>query len=229
MIKKINEAELLELAKTEEKNYNWEKSANLYEQVTKSFLKKNLLEDAAKIYKRLGYVNAKASETADTSVDYVKLKSSAIIAYEKAGNLFKQLRNEPNELECEAETSYLKGILTKSLIEAERYAQESKVEISIPEPFDGQNRNCGSFWTRFQVWPVKGIDPKRYSENVIIGGCNAVVRGHLKSLGYFFDYNNIMELWNNDKFQTIRRNLLKGVYPDLECKTCQSYAGLKDG
>ena len=54
MIKKINEAELLELAKTEEKNYNWEKSANLYEQIAKSFLEKNSLEDAAKIYKRIG-------------------------------------------------------------------------------------------------------------------------------------------------------------------------------
>ena len=136
MILKINEAELLERAKIEENNYNWDKSANLYEQVAESFLEKNLLEDAAKIYKKLGYVNAQASETADTSVDYIKLKSSAIIAYEKAGNLYKQLGNEPRELECEAETFYIKGILAKSIIEAKRYLNESdELFIKVSELF----------------------------------------------------------------------------------------------
>ena len=50
--------------------------------------------------------------------------------------------------------------------------------------------------------------------------CAAVVRGNLNSLGYIFDYDNIMDAWNSKKLVEIRSNLLKGIYPSEYCKNC---------
>lgn len=112
--------------------------------------------------------------------------------------------------------------ITKVLESAIKNANKKGVQISVPRPFDSQNNSCGSFWTRFQTWPTKGNDPSRYHENVIIGGCNAVVRGKLSTLGYIFDYKDIMSLWNNKYFTFYRKELLKGRYPDTECMNCQN-------
>ena len=50
--------------------------------------------------------------------------------------------------------------------------------------------------------------------------CAAVVRGELSSLGYLFDYENIMDAWNNPVLVEIRENMIRGKYPDEWCKTC---------
>ncbi len=113
--------------------------------------------------------------------------------------------------------------ITNALQKAKELGKERGIPVSTPLPADAGPGICGSFWTRFQTWPVKGIDRERYGENVIVGGCNAVVIGNLKSLGYLFDYDNIMELWNNEHFVTIRESLLRGVYPDKACQSCQNY------
>jgi MoaA/NifB/PqqE/SkfB family radical SAM enzyme len=115
--------------------------------------------------------------------------------------------------------------ITAALQRAKELGEQRGIKVSIPLPADAGKGICGSFWSRFQIWPVKGVDEKRYGENVIIGGCNAVVRGNLNSLGYLFDYKNVMELWNNEHFVKIRKNLLAGIYPDQECRFCQSYRG----
>lgn len=49
------EETLLERAKVEEKNYNWVEAAKLYEQATKLYLNKKLVEKAAEGYKKVGY------------------------------------------------------------------------------------------------------------------------------------------------------------------------------
>jgi len=113
--------------------------------------------------------------------------------------------------------------ISKALQAAKALGQEKGIEVSIPSPFDSGTGMCGSFWTRIQTKPIMGVDRKRYAENVIVGACNAVVIGNLKTLGYIFDYDNIMDLWNNEYFVRIRGNLLKGIYPDEACTTCRSY------
>lgn len=113
--------------------------------------------------------------------------------------------------------------ITKALEAAKEKGEKVGITVSIPKPFDKAPSICGSFWTRFQIWPVKGNDPKRYHENVIVGGCNAVVKGKLSTLGYIFDYNDILDLWNNEHFVKNRKILLSGEYPDSECENCQSY------
>ena len=45
---RISEVELLNKAEIEEKYYNWEDAAKLYEQAAKLFLDKKMFEDAAK-------------------------------------------------------------------------------------------------------------------------------------------------------------------------------------
>ncbi len=113
--------------------------------------------------------------------------------------------------------------ITEALRQAKEYGREKGISVTTPTPVDGGKSMCGAFWSRIQTWPVKGIDQSRYGENVIVGGCNAVVLGKLNSLGYLFDYENIMQLWNNYKYLQIRSNLLNGIYPDSECRLCQNY------
>jgi MoaA/NifB/PqqE/SkfB family radical SAM enzyme len=119
--------------------------------------------------------------------------------------------------------------ITSTLKEVQALGRKKGISVSIPTPFDRGKGICGSFWTRLQTWPVNGIDENRYGENVIIGGCNAVIKGKLNTLGYIFDYDSIMELWNNEYLVKIRENLLKGIYPDYECRHCQNFKNPKTG
>ncbi len=116
---------LLEQARAEEEAYNWVEAAKLFEQAAMFYLDKKMLEKAAMSYKRLGHANAQASETADTSEEYKNLNNLAIVAHKKAKNLFKQTKNKPEELECEAEVFYIKGVISGSVMEAKRNTSES--------------------------------------------------------------------------------------------------------
>jgi MoaA/NifB/PqqE/SkfB family radical SAM enzyme len=96
----------------------------------------------------------------------------------------------------------------------------SCVNVSVPTPFDTA-RVCGSLWSRFQVWPVDITPENRRDENIVIGGCSAVVLGDMH-LGYFFDYSSIMELWNNPYFVAYRTKMLNGEYPSMYCVNCSN-------
>ncbi len=125
MTEEENESVLLERASVEEKAYNWMEAAKLYELVAKSFLDKKMVEKAALAYKNLGYARAQDSETADTADEYKNSNNLAITAYKKARNLFKQTKNRPEELECEAEIFNIKGVIAGSIMEAKRNFSES--------------------------------------------------------------------------------------------------------
>lgn len=111
--------------------------------------------------------------------------------------------------------------ITEMLEEVKEYGKNrGGVQVDIPRPADETTEICNMFWTKFQTWPVKGCDSKRYGENMVPMACGAVVRGDLCSLGYIFDYKNIMEAWNSPRLVEIRKNLLHGVYPSEYCKKC---------
>jgi MoaA/NifB/PqqE/SkfB family radical SAM enzyme len=112
-----------------------------------------------------------------------------------------------------------------SLLRAKFDAASTPVSVRLCDPFDEPGHPCLFFWKRMQTWPVRGVDPARYGENVIIGACNAVVRGALNSLGYFFDYDRIMDLWNNAHFVRCRELVIRKRLPDPECRTCQYVPG----
>jgi MoaA/NifB/PqqE/SkfB family radical SAM enzyme len=123
------------------------------------------------------------------------------------------------------ESLYLKRDthITKALAEAKRHGVRRGIQVSIPQPADTVGNLCEAFWSRIQTWPVEGIETGRRGENVIIGACTAVVNGGLNSLGYFLDYSDIMQLWNNDIFIRIRESLLSGEYPDEACRMCMRH------
>lgn len=102
------------------------------------------------------------------------------------------------------------------------------ISVSVPLPADMTKEICPMFWKKFQTWPVRGCSKERYGENMVPCACAAVVKGELNSLGYLFDYDNIMDAWNNEKLVEIRKNLIHGIYPDENCKKCYLYHK-KDG
>ncbi len=118
--------------------------------------------------------------------------------------------------------------ISKTLQQAAAYGKRKNIPVSVPQPADLTTDICNVFWTKIQTWPVKGNLPERYHENLIPHACRAVVNGELNSLGYIFDYENVMDFWNNEKIVSIRESLLKGIYPSGECRYCYS-CNSKDG
>jgi len=109
---------LLEKATVEEKAYNWLEAAKLYERVADSFLKKNLLEKTAEIYRKLGYSYSRAAFTVKTAEKFAEYIKQTIKAYTDAMILFEQIGNKSMRLECEAEASYFSGHIASSIKEA---------------------------------------------------------------------------------------------------------------
>ncbi|MDL2272772.1 radical SAM protein [Desulfovibrio sp. OttesenSCG-928-I05] len=101
----------------------------------------------------------------------------------------------------------------------QRLGQSLGIKVSIPSPTDGTGQ-CNVFWSKVQTWPVKGIDETRGHENLVPHACRAVVLGSLNSLGYLFDYPDVMSFWNSEKLVSIRQGILDGKYPSDECQHC---------
>ncbi len=140
MIKGEKVAVLLERAGVEEKGYNWVKAAKLYEKAAKAFLGKKMVEEAAGAYKKLGYACARAAGTAETAEEYVEMNKRAVEAYKEAANLFGQSGYRPEELECEAEVSYVSGSVAGSVMESKKaFSQSYELFIESSEHYSKEN------------------------------------------------------------------------------------------
>ncbi len=64
-----------------------------------------------------GHAYEQAADTVETAEDYLEQNQHAASTYEEAANLFKQIGNNAEEFECEAEISYVKGLISSSAIE----------------------------------------------------------------------------------------------------------------
>jgi MoaA/NifB/PqqE/SkfB family radical SAM enzyme len=104
--------------------------------------------------------------------------------------------------------------------EVKEYGEKHGLIINLPEAFDDTSNTCNVFWEKVQIWPVEGIDPERYDENLVPHACNAVVLGDINSYGYLFDYDDVMDFWNNDVLVGYRQKVLDGIYPDPQCSAC---------
>ncbi len=109
--------------------------------------------------------------------------------------------------------------ITEALKLVKKRADERGITVVIPQPKE-EEEQCYVFWTEFQTWPTQNCDKDRYIENMIPHACAAVVRGELGSMGYLFDYTNIMDAWNNPKLVEIREKMIHGIYPDKWCEEC---------
>ncbi|MFX1589536.1 MAG: hypothetical protein ACFFC1_15390, partial [Promethearchaeota archaeon] len=125
IVKSNQEDTLLKKAKIEEKNYNWEKVAKLYEQAAKLFLDKNNLEDAAKLYVKFGDICIRAINASKTKENYLNWSEQSIKAFLKAEILFNQTNDKLLSMECKAKVLNVKGYIITSIEEGKDNLKES--------------------------------------------------------------------------------------------------------
>ena len=123
-------ASLLEKALQEEKNYNWIKVRDLYIQMLENINNKGATERIASLYKKLGYINAKAADTVENLENYVELKKTAIESYIKASEFFKLKNCKAEELESRAE-SHFESSLIKSSIKGGKEDLDNALDLFI--------------------------------------------------------------------------------------------------
>jgi len=167
-----------------------------------------------------------------TKLTYKRIDDSILELYKKNINFTYDIVNLHthgfNEF-TSPDNAYLSSDIqiTTKLNKIRKLGEKLGIKINIPEPWDEMfkfnNGNCLGFWNRFQITPSKRVHREKWVGNAIPSQCNAVVIGDLYSLGNIFDYDNLMELWNNTKFIHLRKNLINGKYPDKMCKTCYLY------
>jgi MoaA/NifB/PqqE/SkfB family radical SAM enzyme len=114
-------------------------------------------------------------------------------------------------------------VIKKELDKFSKFCQSKKISFTIPLPFDSKKSKCKVFWSRIQLIPIKTLQKEKWIGNAIPGYCNAVVNGKLDSIGNIFDYNDVMEFWNNPILVKIRQDLINGKYPEKACASCQNY------
>ncbi|GAI45889.1 unnamed protein product, partial [marine sediment metagenome] len=105
----------------------------------------------AVIYKKLGFVYSRAIETADTAEDFLEHSNRAVKAYKEAANLFKQIKNLPENLECEAEVFYVNGFIAGSVLEGKNaYNKSFKLFIKSSEYYseDDNQENLARILSR---------------------------------------------------------------------------------
>ncbi|MFX1288825.1 MAG: hypothetical protein ACFFFY_09765, partial [Promethearchaeota archaeon] len=126
MSAKTNQVEaLIKEAEIEERNYNWERAAILYERVAKAFLEKNFLQDAAKIYDKLGFVGCRAVFASETKEHYLDWNALAVKAFLKAESLFIQINEKLLSLECKAKALAQDCFVITSIEDARKNIKKS--------------------------------------------------------------------------------------------------------
>ncbi|MFX1570953.1 MAG: hypothetical protein ACFFCV_21650, partial [Promethearchaeota archaeon] len=136
---------LIEEAKIEERNYNWEKAADLYEQVIKSFLEENLLHKSAKIYDKLGFICLRAVYASETKEHYLNWNEQAVMAFQKAESLFDQTNEKLLSMECKAKALAQSCFVITSLEEARKKIKKSvDILLELIEEYSKANdmKNC---------------------------------------------------------------------------------------
>ncbi|MHA2182555.1 MAG: hypothetical protein ACXAAH_14130, partial [Promethearchaeota archaeon] len=133
------ELELIERARNEEKAYNWQKAAKVYERVAKSYMDKNLIDKAADAYKKLGQTYYLASETVDSNEGYIGNIKHAIDAFTKSRDLFKQISNRSEELESKAEELFCQGHISNSLSFVKLFSKACDLFVEASELFSKDN------------------------------------------------------------------------------------------
>jgi len=116
---------LLERAKFEEKNHNWKKLADIYQQISIIYTEKKVLVKSAKYFKKLGWAYYRSSEITRTSEDCIEFNLQAIKAYNEAIKNYEHIKNKSQQLECLAELNFIKGFLSDSIEQAKQAFNES--------------------------------------------------------------------------------------------------------
>ncbi|MCK4687237.1 MAG: hypothetical protein KAT66_03850, partial [Candidatus Lokiarchaeota archaeon] len=136
------ETNLLEQAESEEKNYNWVKAAELYEQAAKQLLEKNTLNEAAKVYNKFGEICLRAVMASETKEDYLNWDEQAVKAFHKAENLFSQVNSKLLSMECKAKALNALGLAVSSVEKGKTALKESiNICLDLNKIFSKRNDN----------------------------------------------------------------------------------------
>lgn len=131
---------MLEKAEAAEKDCNWIEATKIYEQAAASFLSKNMIEEAAGAYKKLGHAYTRAATTAETAEENTDRSKHGVKAYEDAANLFNRTGKRPEELECKAEALYVNGSIAGSIEEGkEAFGQSYELFLESNKLYSQRN------------------------------------------------------------------------------------------
>ena len=99
--------------------------------------------------------------------------------------------------------------------------KELQINLNVANPIDiPPAKKEELFWKQIHFSPSRDVPEYQWNGNAYIRLCMGVVKGDLSSLGYLYDYNSLMDFWNNEKYKKIRKNMIKGIYPSNQCKYC---------
>lgn len=138
----INTVELLEKAGIEEKNYNWAKAAEFYEEAAKEHLDQKELNEAAKVYNIFGHTCIRAIMGSETKEELLYWKEQTVKAFNKAETLFMQLNNELLSKECKAKTLFVVSYCPSSIDKGKVAAKESIIIwLDLNKIYSNRNDN----------------------------------------------------------------------------------------
>ncbi|MFX1596410.1 MAG: hypothetical protein ACFFBK_10160, partial [Promethearchaeota archaeon] len=158
MITKSNQEEsLIKEAKIEERNYNWEKAADLYEQAAKIYLEREKLKDAANIYIKLGDICIRAIYASEIKECYLNWNKQAFKAFRKAESLFIQTNDKLLSDECEARALSVTGFVITSVEEARKNIKKS-VDILLKLIEEYSKVNDTKNWIRLITLIIGSIN-----------------------------------------------------------------------
>ncbi len=142
---KIEETELLNRAEIEEKNYNWEQAAKLYEQAARAVLDQNKLKNAAKIYYKLGDIYLHIVLASDTKEDYLSWNEQSVKAFHEAESLFNYSNDKLLSMECKAKAFNAMSYVITSVEETKKNLTKSiNIFLELNKNYSkaNNNKNC---------------------------------------------------------------------------------------
>ncbi|MHA2281405.1 MAG: hypothetical protein ACXAC5_11175 [Promethearchaeota archaeon] len=121
-----NEEILLVKAQDAENKCDWVNALTFYNQAAELYLNKDMVEEAAQTYKKLGFANIRAAFTADTADELMKSRSEIVKHFKKAEILFNQSNNQIGVIECKVGIFQTKLEFLTSLTEVTNAAEKTR-------------------------------------------------------------------------------------------------------
>jgi predicted amidohydrolase len=100
MLTEENEKLLLEKAQQAERICDYPDALKLYNQAAELYLSKEMVDEAAQVFKQLGYTKLYSADTGETAEESIKSKNESIKYFEKGKILFNQSHNKYGAMEC---------------------------------------------------------------------------------------------------------------------------------
>ena len=125
MLTEESEKTLLKNAQQAEKLCEWSNALKLYNQAAESYLSREMVDEAAQTYKKLGYTKLYSAFTGETKEEVTALKHESIKYFEKAKMLFNQSHNKFGVMECKVGVFLIKLDFVTSFTEVKNIVDKA--------------------------------------------------------------------------------------------------------